>query len=495
MADIPEILDEESDKKGVVFKTEVIEDAPSNVEKKNAIPQIEELSDNDATFNFDEVHEDTGESDKKRFITIGVIALIVCSILLFFVFRALFSKQPVKDVSITYWGLWEDESVLNDAITAYQKENKHVTITYKKVSPNQYLQRLLTQTKEGRGPDIFRFHNSWVPVLGDVLAGLPPNIMKLDEFEKAFYPIHKKDLFVDKYIRGMPLYLDGIVLAYNVESLKGLGLSSAPKEIDPFIEAAKNLTVYDNGGAIQTAGFAAGTVGNVDYYSDIFGWALALDGIKNIKDITASSSKTSLEFYRKFAEPEINTWSETMPKATTAFTQERVAMVMLPTWELLQIKKTNPKLDIKTAPVPVISSSNKPTSIATYWIEGVNSGSKPEVQLESWKFLKYLSSTKVEEQIYIAQSKVRAFGMLPSRKELSKNAASNPYLSGLIEQADDLITIPFNAKTQDVGFLNTRLNVYVENAINEAKNGTAYQDATAKLEKGIQEVYSSLKLR
>ena len=42
----------------------------------------------------------------------------------------------------------------------------------------------------------------------------------------------------------------------------------------------------------------------------------------------------ALEAYRRFAEAPNNTWSEALPNAVSAFIQQEVAMIIVPSWEI-----------------------------------------------------------------------------------------------------------------------------------------------------------------
>lgn len=497
MADIPEILDDDSESGHVFTKnktsnsqktdspsseTEIVEELPSNI-----------ISDSLSTTFVDEEEEKNNE--KKKLITIFAIGFGVFFVSLLVIFSFFRKSEKVNPVTLKFWGLWEEPTIWSDVIADYQKKNPHVTIQYELVSPKQYLNRFYKQTDEGRGPDIFSFHNSWVNVLGNKLSPLPQKVMSQSEFEKTFYSVFKKDLYADKYIRGIPLQLDGLILVYNTKLLKAIGLDSPPADISSFISTAQQLTVYDQSGKIITAGFAAGTSNNVDYYPDIFSWTLALNGITSLKKIDNEKVGNALESYRKFAEEDINVWSEAMPSSVNAFIQEKVAMIMVPSWELLRIKKENPKLDFKTAPLPKLTKSDKTnTSISSYWALGVNATSNEAIQLEAWKFIKFLSDRSSIEKLNKKQSEVRSFAPVSSRIDMKNLYDSNFYLKSVVDQADTYISIPFNAKTHDEGFLNSRLNTYLQNAINESAKGSSYQESAKKLGMGIQEVYTALKI-
>ena len=59
-----------------------------------------------------------------------------------------------------------------------------------------------------------------------------------------------------------------------------------------------------------------------------------------------------------------------MPDSIDAFIQEKVAMIIIPSWEILKIKTLNSNLNFKVIPVPKLPQAN-PLTIASYWVDGV----------------------------------------------------------------------------------------------------------------------------
>jgi len=166
------------------------------------------------------------ESNNKWMFVIGAILffLIVFGLIYWFFLRDLI--QPLKppsssteDITLTYWGLWDEKDVFQPVIDDYQKKNQHITIAYEKMSSEQYRVRLLARSQTGNGPDIFRFHNTWLPEIQEVITAIPADIMTVEEFNAIFYPIHQKDLKINDQYYGIPLMVDGTVLIYNEDIL------------------------------------------------------------------------------------------------------------------------------------------------------------------------------------------------------------------------------------------------------------------------------------
>ncbi len=427
----------------------------------------------------------------KYFLVGGAVLffIVIFGLLLSLFLRGGEKKEPV---TLTYWGLWEDKEVIQPLIDEYHKKNPQITVKYTKMVPSDYREKVLVRSKSGEGPDIFRYHNTWIPEMREALSPLPASVMTVAEFGKNFYPIHAKDLTIDGKIYGIPLSIDGLVLMYNEELFKKAGIGSAPVSWEDILDDVAKLTVKNQGGEIVTAGIALGTAGNIEHFSDIFGLFLIQNG-GDIAKLNEPEAEGALESYRKFAEADGASWDERMPNSINAFAQEKVAIIIAPSWEILTIKAVNPGLNMKVVPVPVIPGS-KPLSLATYWVEGVSRYSKNQV--EAWKFLAFLSEKESETKLFELQSKVRLFGDVYSRRDLGELLVSHEFLGAVIKQAQgegSYQSLPLVSRTHDNG-LNDSIIAYIENAINETIQGVSYGQALSTAHEGVVQVLQNFQI-
>ncbi|MFN4212936.1 MAG: ABC transporter substrate-binding protein [Microgenomates group bacterium] len=428
------------------------------------------------------------ENKQKYFIIAGVVTVFF--IFLLVILKLIFGGKPsAKKVSLTYWGLWEDSQVFEPLIEQYHKNNPHVTVVYQKMDPHNYREKLIARSKNGQGPDIFRFHNTWLPEIKEIAAPLPSNIMSNSEFEKTFYKIHQKDLKIGNYYYGLPLEIDGLVLIYNDSLFKKAGIISPPTTWDELTDTVAKLTVKNKSGQIITAGIAIGTTGNIDHFSDIFGLMLAQNS-GEISKLDQPEAAGALESYRKFAEPPNSFWDENMPQSTLAFVQEKVAMIIAPSWQAIVIKTANPDINLKIAPVPTIPGL-PPVSLANYWVEGVSRFSRN--QIEAWKFLRFLVEKDNLTKLYEIQSKLRLFGEPYSRVDLAPLLSQNPYVGPVIKQADYYVSFPLVSRTYDNG-LNDEIIKYIEDAINATTQGVSYNEALKTAKQGVDQVFTKFRL-
>jgi multiple sugar transport system substrate-binding protein len=430
------------------------------------------------------------DDHKKKFIFIA-IGVVVFLLIFFGILSLIFSLgKKTGKVELEYWGLWEDEKIFEGVIQDYQKQNPNTTITYVKQSPEDYRLKLVARIKEGNGPDIFRFHNTWLPSISEIVSPLPSKVMSNAEFESTFYKVAQTDLKLGNAYYGLPLEIDGLVLIYNNDLLRKAGVTSPPKTWEELLNVANTLRVQDADGNILTSGIALGTANNIEHYSDILGWMLLQNGA-DLRNLDSNEAIEVLANYRQFAEPPLNFWNEKMPNNISAFIEGKVAMIIAPSWRILEIKAANAELDVKTTSLPLLSG-NQPLSLATYWVEGVSKASKH--QAEAWKFLHFLIQKETMTKIYQTQSQTRIFGEPYSRVDLRDSLTQNEYIGSVVEQAPYMQSLPMISRTHDKG-INDEIIAYIEDAINATLKGVSYNQAFGTAGKGIKQVFTKYNIK
>jgi len=392
-----------------------------------------------------------------------------------------FTKKG-SQINLIYWGLWEPESVMAEVISEYQKSHPKVEINYILQSPKDYRERLQAAITRGEGPDIFRFHNTWTPMLKDILSPVPASVMDSATFERVFYPVVKDNLRAGNNYLGIPLEIDNLALFYNEEIFNIAG-KTPPTTWDEFRKTALDLTVRDAAGKIQTAGAALGITSNVDHWSDILGLMLLQNGA-DLANPTNNLAEDALTFYTLFSRSD-RVWDETLPSSTYYFASGRLAMYFGPSWRVFEIKALNPNLKFRVISVPQLPGVN--LTWATYWVEGVNKKS-PQTE-QAWEFLKYLSTKEVMQKLYQAQSKLRLFGEPYSRTDMAGLLKNEPYVGVFIEQAPKAKSWYLCSRTFDNG-INDKIIKYYEDAVNAVNKGQSPKSALATVAQGVAQVLS-----
>ncbi len=415
-------------------------------------------------------------------LLIGLVVVILLLTVLIVVVLPRFTQKNNQKVTLVYWGLWESPSVMQPVISDFERQYPNITVEYSQQDIKQYRERLMTRISNGNGPDVFRFHDSWYPMLSSYLAPLSSDTISNADFSRLFYPVAVKDLVKNGAIYGIPLEIDTLGLYINTDILKAAGLTP-PATWNDFVNDAKTMTVKDSSGKIKTAGAALGTYSNVTHAPDIMALLFAQNGVNMSTMTPAQSASDALNFYTSFALDNANVWDNTLDPSILAFSKGNLAMYFGYSWDYFTIKAANPSLNFEIVPVPQLPGQN--INIASYWVEGVSSKSKH--QKEAMLFLKYLSQASTEQKLYGEESKTRDFGELYARTDLASTLEQNPTVSPFIKEAPTAVSSFFADGTYDDG-LNSQVNTYLGNAINSMFNNTSADTAIGTLSQGVAQV-------
>jgi len=390
--------------------------------------------------------------------------------------------QKPKEITLRYWGLWEPANVMQGIITDWQKDHPQVKIEYTQQSPKEYRERLQSALARNEGPDLFRFHITWLPLLKNELEAVPAEVMSAAEFEKNFYPVAKENLRSGSAYLGLPLEIDTLALFYNQQILQAAG-KTPPTSWDELRQLAIDLTTHDESGRLQTAGVALGTTTNVDHWSDILGLMMLQNGVDLAKPNT-KLAEDALTYFTIFKNAD-RVWDETLPSSTAAFATGKVAMYFGYSWDVFEIKNLNPTLDFRIVPVPQLPGTD--LAWASFWVEGV--AKKSQQKKEAWEFLQFLSSPQTMQKLYQSQSQVRLFGEPYSRVEMANLLTNNALVAPFINQAPKAKTWYLCSRTYDNG-LNDRMIKYFEDAVNTVNSGQPVQEVLATTEQGVSQLLS-----
>src|SRR3989344_5771273 len=155
-----------------------------------------------------------------------IIALSLSIILGFLFWRfgpnitGMFSqKTETGPISLTFWGLWEDEALIKPVIDEYKKQNPNISVSYVRQSSINYRTRVQTQVREGVGPDVFMIHNSWLPMFTIDIQAAPEDVLTLSEYKSLFYPVAEESFVKNGQIFAASSGIDGLALFVNEDIL------------------------------------------------------------------------------------------------------------------------------------------------------------------------------------------------------------------------------------------------------------------------------------
>jgi len=427
-----------------------------------------------------------GFSKKILLIPILIIALLGGAFLVWKLFLSdLAGFGGSRSVTLTWWGLWEDETIVEPVIADYEASHPGVEINYEAQSKEDYRERLMNSLARGQGPDIFRFHNSWVPMFKSELSAMPGSVMTAQEFAQTFYPVAVSDLTVGAEIVGVPLMYDGLGLYVNEEIFDTYG-KSPPTTWDELLELALELTIKDENGIIQQAGVAMGLTENVDHWQEIIALMMLQNGASLVNP-TNNLASSALDYY-KAINRRYSAWDKTLPNSTVMFANGDMAMYFGPSWRAFEIADLNPSLKFRVVPVPQLRKDD-PTepdmTYATYWVEGV--WERSENTEEAWKFLDYLSQKETLTKLYTQAAATRLFGEPYPRPDMQDFILTDPVLGGIIRLAPNAESWYLAGRTHDgqTG-INSRIGDYFMDAVNAADSEGALKTTAS----GVQQVLS-----
>lgn len=408
----------------------------------------------------------------------GLIALVIYKF---------FLPTDKGEQTITWWGLWEEESVIKPLIDEYQNKNPNIKIDYVKQSPQDYRERLTSSLAKGNGPDIFRIHNTWVPMFNNDLDNVPASFMSTADYAQTYFRVVASDMSSGVGLVGVPLGYDALALYINEDIFTSEGIE-APKNWVDVRETAKRLTRKDEKGVITQAGISLGRTENVDHWPEILALMMIQNGV-NLANPTGNLAEDAITFYTLFSRVD-KVWDETQPPSTIAFASGKLAMYIGPSWRAFEIKQQNPDLKFRTVAVPQVPKDDPKepdVTYATYWVEGVWARSPSKEA--SWDFLKYLSSKDTLEKFYQNASKLRGFGEAYPRVDMTETLKEHPVLGSIVLQAPDARSWYLADRTFDgpTG-INTQMKKYFEDAVNAVNLGEDVEDALVPVSEGVKQV-------
>ncbi len=390
-----------------------------------------------------------------------------------------------EPVTLEYWGLWEPNQVMDGILKNFETQNPGITVQYVSQSYRDYRERLQTAIASKTGPDVFRFHATWAPMLSRELAPLPTNVLTATDFESIFYSVARNQLTINNSIVGLPVMYDGLLLYYNKDIFETAGIQP-PKTWQELRTAALTLTIRE-GDQVKRAGVAMGTATNVEHFSDILGLLMMQNGA-TLETPNSPEGRDALLFYTNFTTQD-KVWNDSLPSSTVAFARGDVAMMLAPSWRAFEIQSINPNLKFATTTTPQLA--NERMTWASYWAEGVNAMSTK--QEAAWKLLHYLSSNATQKQLYAAQAQVRSFGEPYARKDLADELAIQPLVAPLLQDAPYARGWYMSSYTHDNG-LNDQIIKYYSDAVNAVGASKNIQEVLNTLSLGVQQVLTQYNL-
>jgi multiple sugar transport system substrate-binding protein len=344
-------------------------------------------------------------------------------------------KLANKSASLTIWRVFDGSDTFSKLMADYQALHPNVSFEYRELRFDEYEDELIRAFAEGRGPDIYSLHNTWIGEYESLIRPMPDSV-KIPFVEvrgtikkEVIYTIQEKptislralksefvDAVVDDVARpyqetdrdpvrtrvfGLPLAFDSMAMYYNTELLDASGFPEPPKTWEEFQTQITKLSKIGPNNSIIQAGGAIGTAKNVERSFDLLSLLMMQNGVTMTDETNAVAfargeeedialAIDAVRFYTDFANPlkEVYTWNDQQPDSFDAFTSGDSAFFFGYSFHAPLIRGTSPKLKFAIAPMPQIDGG-KVVNYANYWVETVAKATdNPDW---AWDFLLFAS--------------------------------------------------------------------------------------------------------
>lgn len=374
---------------------------------------------------------------------------------------------PSSSVTLNFWGVYDDSTVFQPIIDAYEAAHPGVTVVYTPKDPALYEFASLNLLAAQDGPDVWLIPQEWLPKHRDKLSPVPDGLLASQEpsatkrrglfakkpqplpnatlYKNRYTPVTQTENIVDNTVYSVPLSADTLGLFGNAALLQEKGVTRLPQTWDEVIDASNKLRERD-GVTLKKPGIALGTSKNVARADEILAVLLMQNHTPTVNEektearynetITKATGEpfqaglTALDFYTSFASPSKENFAWTANEAPDfeQFLAGKLPLMIDYSFRVRDITDTVPTFPLATGIMPQIRGTDLPTTLATPLVVGVPSVSKnPTV---AWNFIQFLTN-KDNSLTYALAS-----GRPPARLDLIQGQGFSPYLTPFLAQVN-----------------------------------------------------------
>ncbi|MBQ0877699.1 MULTISPECIES: ABC transporter substrate-binding protein [Streptomyces] len=397
--------------------------------------------------------------------------------------------------TLTYWAsnqganLEVDKKVLQPELDKFEKETG-IEVKLEVVPWSDLLNRILTATTSGQGPDVLNIGNTWSASLQAGGALLPWD-------EKNFEAIGGRDRFVESALgstgaqgqdpAAVPLYSMAYALYYNKKMFADAGIEKPPATWEELAETGKRLSRDGTWGLGAEGSNLSNNIHQVfvlakQHGADFF----TADGRA---DFTSDGAVAAVKQYvdlmakDKIIAPGNAEYAQN--QSLSDFAKDKTAMVLWQTASATFAAQGMDEDEWGVAPAPVQSGKPGPGKATNSMVAGINMAVfKNTKNIDgAKKFVKFMTSD--EEQVILN----KAYGSIPPVKAAQQDPAfSAPALTVLRDTlADSATALP---QVPEESQFETVVGTAVKELFADAAAGRAVttESVRAKLEKAQQQM-------
>ncbi len=367
-------------------------------------------------------------------ISLGVLVTIGLALLIVF---GLQRPQSELSGNLVFWGVFDNPSVIDNAIQSYKKIRPKVTVTYRQINADNYENDLINALAGENPPDVLMFHNTWLPKHFNKVAPFSENQLALKDFKLMFPTVVEQDFAPDGTIYALPLYIDTLAFFYNQDVFDNKGIALPPKNWTEFENLVPKLRELDKTGRITKAAAAiGGSDKSVNRGTDLLNLLMLQTGAKMTRDDFSAASFNSDEglnatlFYTKFANAAspLYTWNDSLPYSLDSFASGETAMMFNYSYQLGFLKEKNPFLKFGVAPMLQPENAGQTVNYANYW--GLAASAKSLNKEAAQDFILFMTTNPSISQKYL-----KLTGKPPALRSLINGYLTDPELGVFARQA------------------------------------------------------------
>ena len=364
-----------------------------------------------------------------------VLLLVVISVFAFVGIIPGIFKEDQNKVTLKMMG-FEDSRVFSPVIKSFNDKFPHIKVKYQQVDFNNYEDILVNALAAGTGPDVFMFHNTWLPKHFDKIAPVSTEQFNISDVDKLFPTVVRQDFAPSDFIFPLPLYIDTLALYYNKDIFDSAGIAVPPRTWLEFQETVLKTRQKDRAGNLFRPGAAiGGSSRNISRASDILNLLFLQTGNLMVdKEFTRASFATrglqTFNYYLRFSNPndDFYTWNKFQPLSTDLFAEGKLPMMLHYRTQAFDIQQRSPFLSFGVSSAPRPASPGPDVSYANYYGLAVSNSSFNSQA--AWEFVIHTTTNTKAANIYLSST-----GTPPALRSIIKEKLNDLELGVFAKQA------------------------------------------------------------
>ncbi len=295
----------------------------------------------------------------------GVSAVV--GFILFSTFEASEGAGELQIGEVVIWGTM-DKRIVSEMIQNLKNTNKSFSaVTYVEKSKETYNQEILEALAIGDSPDLLLLSND--NIYGNINKILPIPHASLTQRDFINQYSDAFSIFLtNNGILAIPFAIDPMVMYYNKDILRSVGIVTPPEKWEDFFDMSKKITRLDSKENITRATIAFGESVNVTNFKEILvtlmmqqGNNIVSEGLDRYTsfpwDKDFASPVPGLLFFTEFSNQasSVYSWNRSLPDSKQFFLSGRLATYFGFASEVRNLRFKNANLNFDVAEMPTVT--------------------------------------------------------------------------------------------------------------------------------------------